>query len=94
MLDIQVKENGDIFLSGRFDASQVEKAKTVLDTINDACTLDFEGLDYISSAGLGELLFVQKRLMDKGKGLRLINLNKYITDVFTYAGFHSVFKIE
>jgi len=94
MLDIEVQENGDILLTGRFDASQVEKAKGVLSKIEDAITVDFAGLDYISSAGLGELLQVQKRLMDKGQSLRLINLNKYINDVFTYAGFHSIFKIE
>lgn len=94
MLDINKNENGDVILSGRFDASQVDKAKAVFNDINDSCIIDFKDLDYIASAGLGVLLMTQKRLKDNGKGLKLINMNKHISDVFLYAGFNQLFEIE
>jgi len=94
MLDIKVGDKGDIQLFGRFDASQVDKAKNVFDTINESKIVDFGGLDYISSAGLGVLLITQKRLKDNGHQLILKNMNKHIREVFKYAGFDMIFQIE
>jgi anti-sigma B factor antagonist len=94
MFDIKRNEYGHILISGRFDASRVKEAQGVLDEINGPCTLDFTSLEYISSAGLGSLLATQKRLTDKGQGLKLINLNKHIRDIFRVAGFDFIFDIE
>lgn len=94
MFEIHRDENGDIILAGRFDAAQAEKARAVLDEVNTSCTVNFQDLKYISSAGLGELLLVQKRLMDCGQTLRLVNMNSHIRDIFKYAGFHTIFKID
>jgi anti-anti-sigma factor len=94
MFDMKFGEKSEILLSGRFDASQVDKARTVFDTINESKIVDFTDLDYISSAGLGVLLMTQKRLKDKGDELVLQNLNKHIREVFKYAGFDMIFKIE
>lgn len=93
MFDIKRDENGNILISGRFDASRVKDAQGVLDEINESCTLDFRDLEYISSAGLGTLLAAQKRLTGIGHGLRLINLNKHIRDIFRVAGFDFIFDI-
>jgi anti-anti-sigma factor len=87
-------ENGQVRLSGRFDAAQVEKARVVFDQVKDSTVVDFGELEYISSAGLGILLMTQRRLRESGAGsLRLINLNKHIRDVFQYAGFDKIFEI-
>ena len=94
MLDIKLSEKGEVLLSGRFDASQVDKAKHVFNEINATKTIDFSGLDYISSAGLGVLLMTQKRLKDSGHQLVLKNMNKHIREVFKYAGFDMIFQIE
>jgi len=94
MLEIRVNDDGDVILVGRFDASQVEKARQVFDAIDTSCVIDFQDLKYISSAGLGELLNVQKRLMDAGEGLRLVKMNPHVRDIFRYAGFHKVFEME
>ena len=56
--------------------------------------LDFKDLEYISSAGLGTLLSVQKRLMKVGDELKIINANKHIRDVFKYSGLSQVFDIH
>ncbi|NIR50165.1 STAS domain-containing protein [candidate division KSB1 bacterium] len=94
MFEVKVDENGELLLNGRFDASQVEKAKKVFDAIDTSCTVNFKDLDYISSAGLGVLLGTQKRLTESGNALKLINMNKHIRDVFRYAGFDTIFDIE
>lgn len=94
MFDISFADSGEILLSGRFDATQVDRAREELDRVNSSCTVNFENLDYISSAGLGVLLSVQKRLGNSGNRLKLIRLNQHIREVFTIAGFDQVFEIE
>lgn len=93
MLEIREGSNHDLILTGRFDASQVEKARGVFLALNEGKTLDFAGLDYISSAGLGVLLAAQKRLSTKGQKLRLVNVNSHIRDVFRFSGFDQIFEI-
>lgn len=94
MFHVKISEDGEILLSGRFDAAQVEKAVMVLNKICESSTVNFEELEYISSAGLGLLLATQKRLSESGNDLRLINMNKHIRDVFRYSGFDTIFEIE
>jgi anti-anti-sigma factor len=81
-------------LIGRLDASQVEVAREAMDRLNTSSVIDFGELEYISSAGLGMLLGIQKRLMESGGTLKLINLNRHIREIFRMAGFDRIFVIE
>lgn len=94
MLDIQVNESKEIILKGRFDASQVEKAREIFEKVATSTPVNFRELDYISSAGLGVLLSTQKRLKGSGHELVLRQMNKHIREIFSYAGFDMIFKIE
>jgi anti-sigma B factor antagonist len=94
MFSIEIKEPGQIVLAGRFDASQVEKAREVFNSVASSRIVDFKNLEYISSAGLGVLLMTQKRLSESGNALKLVNMNKHILDIFQFAGFDTVFEIE
>lgn len=94
MFDIRLTENGEVRITGRLDASQVDKARGVLDKIEASCVLNMKGLDYISSAGLGILLATQKRLMEAGQKLKITNMSNHIRDIFHYTRFDSVFEIE
>ncbi|UCD16173.1 MAG: STAS domain-containing protein [Candidatus Zixiibacteriota bacterium] len=94
MFDIRIAENGHVLLSGRLDASQINKAQEGFNHITESCTVDFSNLEYISSAGLGVLLAVRKRLGDKGHKMRLIGMNKHIHEVFRYSGMNQIFEIE
>ena len=94
MFKISRNENGTVVLEGRLDASQVETASTVLDTLTATSVVDFSHLEYISSAGLGVLLKTQKRLGGSGQTLKLVNMNKMIRDVFRIARFDLIFPIE
>lgn len=91
----EIKHNGgEIQLEGRFDASQTGRAREVFNKIHSSAVVDFSELDYISSAGLGVLLGAQKRLAESGAGLKLINMNQHIREIFRIAGFDHIFDIE
>jgi anti-anti-sigma factor len=94
MFDARLTDSGEVMLSGRFDASQVDKARAAFDSVNATCVVNFKDLDYISSAGLSVLLVTQKRLSQSGHCLKLRNLNAHIRQIFEYARFDMIFDIE
>lgn len=83
-----------VALTGRFDAAQIGVARETLDRITSTCTIDFQNLEYISSAGLGTLVATQKRLAEKGCSLRFVNVSRHVGDVLRYAGFDRIFEIS
>jgi anti-sigma B factor antagonist len=93
MFEIRLGEQGEVVLAGRLDAAQCDKALQFLDGVPAPHVVDLAALEYISSAGLGVLLKTQKRAMAGGQGLRLMNANKHIRDIFKYAGFDRIFEI-
>ena len=99
MLNIQktVENNEASFtLEGELDtitAPELEKALQQTLPGLTKLTLDFTGLDYISSAGLRVLLTAQK-IMNKQGGMLVRNVNKDILEVFEITGFSDVLTIE
>ena len=83
-------------LEGRLDtvtAPELEKElKGSLDGVSDL-TLDFAGLDYISSAGLRVLLSAQKTMNSQGK-MKIKNVNETIMEIFEVTGFTDILTIE
>jgi anti-sigma B factor antagonist len=94
MLKITIDDQGVVYLQGRLDAAQAEEATKILNKVTGSAIVDFKDLEYISSAGLGVLIAAQKRLKQAGHGLTLRNMNNHIRDVFRYARFDLIFKIE
>ena len=87
-------DGGEVVLTGRLDAAQTAKLQEFLDGIAAPKVIDFKGLEYISSAGLGVLLKTQKRVFDSSGALKLTNVSKHIGDVFNYSGLDQIFDIE
>ena len=94
MFRIDRVESGTVQMSGRLDAASVPQARVVLEEISDSCRLDFTGLEYIASAGLGLLAAAQRRLLEQGNGLTLCGLSPHLRDVLSLAGFEGVFDFE
>ena len=93
-----VNENAtDIALVGRLDtttAPDLEKElKELFEQGVSQLTMDFEQLDYISSAGLRVLLFAQKSLSENGK-MMIRNVKPEIMEVFDITGFIDILTIE
>ena len=93
MFQIDLSEDSVVVITGRLDAAQAPRAQEFLDQVAGECVLDMGELEYISSAGLGVLLRTHKRLMADGQGLKLVNVNKHINDIFSYSGFDKLFDI-
>lgn len=96
-IDKLLKETSlTLTLSGRLDtitAPQLEaELKSSLNNVN-SLTLDFAGLQYISSAGLRVLLSTQKVMNKQGK-MVICNVNDTILDVFEVTGFTDILTIE
>ena len=93
MFEIEFGDEGIVEVDGRLDAAQAVKAQAFLDQVEGQCVLDLAKLAYVSSAGLGVLLKTHKRLMASGNGIKLINVNHHIHDIFRYSGFDKLFEI-
>ena len=56
--------------------------------------VDFEQLEYISSAGLRALLSVEQSLEDQNAQMKLIHVNEHILEIFELVGFLNVITVE
>ena len=99
MLNIQKNiesQAAAIMLEGRLDtntAPDLEKEiKELPDTVS-ALTLDFSGLEYISSAGLRVLLAAQKLMAKRGE-MKVLHPNETIMEIFDVTGFSDILTIE
>ena len=82
-------------VEGRLDtttAPELDKEITALADANEL-TIDFEKLDYISSAGLRVLLSAHKTFSKKG-GMTITNVNEIVMDIFDVTGFKDILTIK
>lgn len=85
-----------VALEGRLDTVTAPELETAMkDTLANAegLTLDFEKLEYVSSAGLRVILSIQKAMAEKG-GLKVVNVNEIIKEIFDVTGFSEILTIE
>ena len=92
--EIERVDGDRMALRGRFDASRESYAREVFERVEGSCTLDFEELDYISSAGLGLLVALQLRLDEEGHRVTLANVNPHIQELLRLAGLDAIFSIR
>ena len=91
------KQNGISILGllGRLDSNtSLEFEKRLFEVIEDghrSVIVDFDGLDYISSAGLRVLLKATKELKRTEGKIVLCSMKDYIKEVFEIAGFVTPF---
>ena len=99
MLNIEKTiENGCVVcaLEGRLDTVTSPELEHELGAAVEGATsliLDFEKLEYISSAGLRVLLSTQKVMNRQGE-MKLIHVNDAIMDIFEVTGFSEILTIE
>ncbi|HYV85918.1 MAG TPA: STAS domain-containing protein [Patescibacteria group bacterium] len=100
-MKITVKEAGKvrvIELKGRITlgAGDLELRKAVqtqLDAGNTAVVLGMQGVEYIDSAGLGELVACKKRASAKGGNVKLVMPSESVYKVLSIVSLHLVFEI-
>ena len=86
-----------VALSGRLDTTTApvfeKELKESLAGVDDL-TLDFTGLEYISSAGLRVLLSAQKMLNASGGKMKIVGANDIVKEIFEVTGFSDILTIE
>ncbi len=97
-IDVKKKEN-EIVISaqGRIDTYTAEDfEKSLLEAIEqeDCVRLDFEEVEFISSAGLRALLNGQKKVDEDEKEMIVCNINEVVESVFVSTGFMNVLTVE
>lgn len=83
-------------LEGRLDTTTAPQLEASLKESFDgveSLVLDFEKLEYISSAGLRVLLFAQKTMNKQGK-MVIRHVNETISEVFEITGFADMLTVE
>ena len=98
-MEILKKRDGEtlkVGLVGRLDTTTgPELESNLIDELDDVTELilDFEQLDYVSSAGLRVLLVLQKK-MNKQGNMVIRNVSESIIEVFDITGFIDILTIE
>jgi len=85
-----------VALEGRLDTTTAPQLETELKAALNGVTelvMDFEKLEYISSAGLRVLLSAQK-IMNKQGSMKIVHVNDVINEIFEVTGFSDILNIE
>lgn len=86
---------GEVVFEGRLDTNTSPDAEKVLLQLAerfDKLTLNFAGLEYISSAGLRVMKRLYSAMAPKNGEIVLKNVNKMVMEVFEMTGFVSLFR--
>ena len=98
-MTIEIKRNAEdttIELVGRLDTTTAPTLeKFINENISDTknLILDFNGIEYISSAGLRVLLGAQKKMQQVGS-MKVIGVCESVMEVFDITGFADILTIE
>lgn len=86
----------NLALEGRLDTTTAPQLEAELKGSMDSITelnMDFEKLEYLSSAGLRVILAAQKTMNKQGK-MVIRHVNETIREVFEVTGFIDILTIE
>lgn len=93
------KEKNAVIASvkGRIDAVTAPEFEKNLSALmaqsENLFILNFDGVEYISSAGLRSILATAKKLKEKEGKILFTGLRGSVEEVFKISGFHSIFKV-
>lgn len=83
---------------GRIDGSNASdfqnSVEAVITSEDSTVILDFENLDYISSAGLRVILLIAKDLKQKDKKFAICSLSDMVREIFMISGFDQIIDVH
>jgi anti-sigma B factor antagonist len=92
-----VDEVSVIVFDGNLDTNTAPQAQEQIDQVIDGGSvkllINFENLNYISSAGLRVLLATAKKLKAASGDLKICNLNETVQEVFDISGFSTILTV-
>lgn len=99
-MEIKTSRNGNEFIVAPVGEINILTAPELEEVLNsgiegiELLTLDFEGCDYVSSAGLRVLLATFKTIKKNNAQMRLTNIGENFAEVLENTGLDAVFGIE
>jgi len=90
------KSTVTLTIYGRLDTVNAPQLETKIKELEDITelTLDFKGVDYISSMGLRVLLQSKKTMKADGVKLTIINMQDSVREIFEMTGFLNLMAKE
>jgi anti-sigma B factor antagonist len=99
-MEINIKELDGVKVvefSGNLDTNTAPEAENQINGLLDGgvskILVNFENLNYISSAGLRVLLATAKKMMVTGGDLKICSLNSTVQEVFDISGFSTILSL-
>ena len=99
-MEISITESDDVRIlsfHGNLDTNTSVQAESEINSLIDAgaqkLLVNFEKLDYISSAGLRILLATAKKLKASEGDLKICGLNETVQEVFDISGFATILSV-
>ena len=99
-MEIAIRNEGEIRVidfEGNLETSTAAEAEGEINRVIDEgasqVLINFEKLNYISSAGLRVLLATAKKLKPANGELKICNLNETVQEVFDISGFSSILSV-
>ena len=98
MLNINVKSEGEkltVKLEGRLDTTTSPELESELGMNLDGIkelVFDFNGLEYLSSAGLRVLLNAQKTMIQQGE-MKVTGVSDAVKEIFDVTGFSDILTV-
>lgn len=84
-------------VSGRVDSLSADELREALQTSIDhgynKLVLELNGVEYMSSAGLREMVSALKTVKKSGGDIRLANPSEKVKEVLELAGLHTIFQV-
>ena len=101
-MNITSKRDGElltVYAEGKIDSTTADTAEKAIEGIRaekgyTSIVLDFEKLQYISSAGLRIILGMQKQMNRQGGAMTVRNVSAEIMEIFDVTGFSDILTIE
>jgi anti-sigma B factor antagonist len=78
---------------GDGDVQMKEAVTALLDAGRTKIVLNMEKVNYMDSAGLGELVATHKRVVEKGGVMRILRPNTKVLDLFTMTRLIQLFEV-
>lgn len=99
-MEVIIRQAGEVRVLdvvGKLDTNTTPEAEIQINSLLDSgaskLLINFNKLDYISSAGLRLLLATAKRMKKEAGDLRICCLNPTVQEVFDISGFASILSV-
>lgn len=95
---VETRADGVLVVSGELDIATVDElsaaARTALETTASTLVLDFGGVTFVDSTGLGALVRLRKEAEQRGLRLRLEGVRPEVRRVLDLTGLSEIFPDE